>query len=55
MNISHPEATVGWRQDCLGDLGFWADEQNGWTHMYDYYPQTIANYNMQRCLEESDM
>lgn len=41
------KATVGWRQDCLGDLGFWADEQNGWTHMYDYYPQTIAHYNMQ--------
>ncbi len=39
--------SVGWRQDCLGDLGFWADEQNGWTHMYDYYPQTIANYGMQ--------
>lgn len=41
------KTTVGWRQDCLGDLGFWADEQNGWTHMYDYYPQTIVNYNMQ--------
>jgi hypothetical protein len=40
------KATLGWRQDCLGDLGFWADEQNGWTHMYDYYPQIIANYNM---------
>jgi hypothetical protein len=40
------KATVGWRQDCLGDLGFWADEQNGWTHMYDYYPQTIAGYHM---------
>jgi len=39
-------ADVGWRQDCLGDLGFWAEEQNGWTHMYDYYPQTIANFNM---------
>ena len=38
---------IGWRQDCLGDLGFWAAEQNGWTHMYDYYPQTIAQYNMQ--------
>lgn len=38
---------VGWRQDCLGDLDFWADEQDGWTHMYDYYPQTIINYNMQ--------
>ncbi|MCK4992971.1 MAG: beta-galactosidase, partial [Bacteroidales bacterium] len=41
------KATVGWRQDCLGDLGFWADEQNGWTHMYDYYPQTILQYDMQ--------
>jgi hypothetical protein len=41
------KANVGWRQDCLGDLGFWADEQNGWTHMYDYYPQTIINYHMQ--------
>jgi hypothetical protein len=40
------KATVGWRQDCLGDLGFWAAEQNGWTHMYDYYPQTIARFNM---------
>jgi len=40
---------VGWRQDCLGDLGFWADEQNGWTHMYDYYPQTIIKYDMQEC------
>ncbi len=38
---------VGWRQDCLGDLGFWAAEQNGWTHMYDYYPQTIIEYGME--------
>ena len=40
------KANVGWRQDCLGDLGFWADEQNGWTHMYDYYPMAIVNYGM---------
>ncbi len=39
-------ATVGWRQDCLGDLGFWAGEQNGWTHMFDYYPQVIAEFGM---------
>src|SRR5690606_35069773 len=38
---------VGWRQDCLGDLGFWAEEQSGWTHMFDYYPQTIIEYEMQ--------
>jgi hypothetical protein len=38
---------VGWRADCLGDLGFWATEQNGWTHMYDFYPREIINCNMQ--------
>jgi len=40
------KATVGWRQDCLGDLGFW-DRTPAWNHMYDYYPQTIIDYNMQ--------
>jgi hypothetical protein len=39
-------ATVGWRQDCLGDLGFW-DQDPAWNHMYDYYPQTIIDYDMQ--------
>lgn len=34
---------VGWRVDCIGDLGFWAEDQNGWTHMYDFYPQEIIN------------
>ena len=40
------KANVGWRVDCLGDLGFWAKEQRGWTHMYDYYPQGIINFGM---------
>ncbi|MEX1135616.1 MAG: DUF4832 domain-containing protein [Balneolales bacterium] len=40
------QANVGWRADCMGDIGFWADEQDGWTHMYDYYPQGIINYGM---------
>ena len=38
---------VGWRVDCIGDLGFWAAEQNGWSHMYDFYPREIINCNMQ--------
>jgi len=38
---------VGWRVDCIGDLGFWASEQNGWTHMYDFYPREIINCNVQ--------
>lgn len=40
------QADVGWRADCMGDLGFWAEDQNGWTHMYDYYPQGIIDYGM---------
>lgn len=40
------QANVGWRVDCVGDLGFWADEQGGWTHMYDYYPRGIIEYGM---------
>jgi hypothetical protein len=39
-------AQVGWRADCLGDLGFWAKDQNGWTHMFDYYPQSIIEYGL---------
>jgi len=46
-NYITSRVNVGWRQDCLGDIGFWADEQNGWTHMYDSYPQNIIEYNMQ--------
>jgi hypothetical protein len=38
---------VGWRVDCIGDLGFWATEQNGWSHMYDFYPREIINCDMQ--------
>jgi hypothetical protein len=38
---------VGWRVDCIGDLGFWASEQNGWSHMYDFYPREIINCNIQ--------
>jgi len=40
---ANSKISVGWRVDCIGDLGFWADEQNGWTHMYDFYPQEIIN------------
>jgi len=38
---------VGWRVDCIGDLGFWAEDQNGWTHMYDFYPQEIITCGVQ--------
>jgi hypothetical protein len=41
------QADVGYRADCLGDLGFWATDQNGWTHMFDYYPQGIIDFGLQ--------
>lgn len=41
---ANSKANVGWRVDCIGDLGIWAKEQNGFTHMYDSYPQIIIQY-----------
>jgi hypothetical protein len=35
---------VGWRVDCLGDMGGFSPT---WCHMYDLYPQAIVNYGMQ--------
>jgi hypothetical protein len=42
------QANVGWRVDCIGDLGFWAKDKANpeWTHMYDMYPQSIINFGM---------
>jgi hypothetical protein len=45
--FANSQLPVGWRVDCIGDLGFWANEQNGWTHMYDFYPREINNCNVQ--------
>jgi hypothetical protein len=44
---ANSQIPVGWRVDCIGDLGFWASEQNGWSHMYDFYPREIINCNIQ--------
>jgi len=35
---------VGWRVDCLGDLGGFSKT---WSHMNDYYPQTLIQTGMQ--------
>lgn len=40
------KVNAGWRVDCIGDLGFWAKDQNGWTHMYDYYPESIIKFDV---------
>ena len=44
---ANSQIPVGWRIDCIGDLGFWADDQNGWTHMYDFYPEEIINCGLE--------
>ena len=37
------KADVGWRVDCLGDMGGFSPT---WSHMNDYYPQAIINFGM---------
>ena len=34
---------VGWRVDCLGDMGGFRPT---WSHMHDYYPQGVLNFGM---------
>jgi len=34
---------VGWRVDCLGDMGGFS---KAWNHMYDYYPEAMINFGM---------
>ena len=36
-------ADVGWRVDCLGDMGGFSPT---WSHMNDYYPQAIINFGV---------
>jgi len=36
---------VGWRADCLGDMGGFGNP--AWSHMQDYYPQGIVNFGLQ--------
>ena len=35
---------VGWRVDCLGDMGGFSPT---WNHMFDYYPQALVKFGMQ--------
>ena len=38
------KAKVGFRVDCLGDMGGF--HGNEWSHMTDFYPQNIQNFKM---------
>lgn len=42
-NYGLSKANVGWRVDCLGDMGGFS---SNWSHMNDYYPQAIINFGM---------
>ena len=42
--IADRRAKVGFRVDCLGDMGGFHGQK--WTHMTDFYPQNIQNFGM---------
>jgi hypothetical protein len=41
---------VGWRVDCLGDMGGF---NPNWSHMNDYYPQAIINFGMKEAWKKA--
>jgi hypothetical protein len=43
-------ANVGWRVDCLGDMGGF---NPNWSHMQDYYPQAIINFGVRDAWEKA--
>jgi hypothetical protein len=44
------KGNVGWRVDCIGDLGFFSDS---WNHMYDFYPQAIITYGVEEAWKKA--
>jgi Domain of unknown function (DUF4832) len=40
---ANSKAQVGWRVDCLGDMGEFSPT---WNHMFDYYPHAIINFGL---------
>ncbi|MGB4661510.1 MAG: DUF4832 domain-containing protein, partial [Mobilitalea sp.] len=42
--ISSRKETVGFRVDCLGDMGGFHGKE--WSHMLDFYPENIQNFHM---------
>lgn len=41
---------VGWRADCLGDMGGFSKT---WSHMNDYYPQTLIQTGLQEAWQRA--
>jgi len=42
--INERNEKIGFRVDCLGDMGGFHGAE--WSHMLDFYPQNIQNFNM---------
>ena len=42
--IKERKANIGFRVDCLGDMGGFHEEE--WSHMTDFYPENICNFQM---------
>ena len=42
-HYAQSKRSVGWRVDCLGDMGGFSPT---WSHMNDYYPQTLIQVGM---------
>ncbi|MGG3153334.1 DUF4832 domain-containing protein [Paenibacillus glucanolyticus] len=49
--IKERKAKVGFRVDCLGDMGGFHGDQ--WSHMTDFYPQNIQNFQMADAWEKA--
>ncbi|NIK79766.1 hypothetical protein FHS15_004933 [Paenibacillus castaneae] len=49
--ITDRKAKVGFRVDCLGDMGGFHGEE--WSHMTDFYPQNIQNFKMEDAWEKA--
>lgn len=43
-NLGEKRPRVGWRADCLGDLGIFSKT---WNHMTDYYPEAVIEDGLQ--------
>lgn len=51
--LENAKTKVGWRIDCIGDLGFWTDGPAGWNHMTDYYVQAMINFGLKDTWEKA--
>ncbi|OBZ17124.1 DUF4832 domain-containing protein [Bacillus sp. FJAT-26390] len=49
--ITDRKEKVGFRVDCLGDMGGFHGEE--WSHMTDFYPQNIQNFKMENAWEKA--